>query len=98
MESGNYPHLAAYPLGPLLQQSDLVVARAPTFGWPRGLSRAEAALYIGVSPGTFDRLVSDGIMPKPRRVRTRVLWDRVEVDIAFDAFGEPSDTGKNDWD
>lgn len=68
------------------------------FHCPRGLSRLEAARYIGVSAGTFDRLVEDGSMPKPKRVRTRLVWDRVELDFAFDAFGEPSDDGRNDWD
>lgn len=34
---------------------------------PRGLSRVETARYIGVSPGTFDKLVDDGSMPKPSK-------------------------------
>ena len=53
---------------------------------PRGLSRVEAADYIGVSPSTFDAMVAAGELPSPRRPRTceRVLWDRYELDSAFD--------------
>ena len=49
---------------------------------PRGLSREEAARYVGVGPTLFDEMVSDGRMPKPKRANSRVLWDR----IALDAF------------
>ena len=53
---------------------------------PRGLSRVQAARYIGVSPGLFDRMVKDGIMPAPRLISSRTVWDRREVDEAFDAL------------
>lgn len=52
--------------------------------WPRGLSRILTAQYIGVSPSTFDKLVKDGLMPRPKRVYGRVLWDIRAVDVAFD--------------
>lgn len=64
---------------------------------PRGLSRVEAARYIGISPGTFDRLVEEGIMPKPKRVRARLIYDRLELDAAFDALGEAQEVS-NDFD
>ena len=35
---------------------------------PRGLSREEAARYVGVGTTTFDGLVQDGRMPKPFRI------------------------------
>ena len=44
---------------------------------PRGLSRTEAAAYIGVSPTLFDKMVDDGRMPRPKQVSAR-SW--VEVD------------------
>lgn len=50
---------------------------------PRGLSREEAAHYIGVGATTFDGLVQDGRMPKPMRLGKRVIWDRLKVDAAF---------------
>ncbi len=62
---------------------------------PRGLSRVRAAEYIGVSPSTFDKMVAEGKMPAPKRIRGRVVWDRVQVDCAFNAF---DDGGENPWD
>jgi predicted DNA-binding transcriptional regulator AlpA len=53
---------------------------------PRGMSRMEAARYIGVGTTLFDELVADGRMPKPRRVNARTIWDREELDSAFDAL------------
>jgi excisionase family DNA binding protein len=50
---------------------------------PRGLSREEAAHYIGVGATTFDGLVQDGRMPKPMRLGKRVIWDRLKVEAAF---------------
>ena len=50
---------------------------------PRLLSHDEAARYISVSPKQFDRLVDDGIMPRPKRLGAgRIVWDRVAIDIA----------------
>jgi predicted DNA-binding transcriptional regulator AlpA len=62
---------------------------------PRGLSRVQAAEYIGVSPSTFDKMVSDGQMPPPKKMRGRVVWDRKRLDQCFDAF---DDDGENQWD
>lgn len=40
--------------------------------WPRGLSRTLAASYVGVSPSTFDRMIKDGLMPRPKAVYGRM--------------------------
>ena len=56
---------------------------------PRGLSRVNAATYIGISPTTFDQLVKDGRMPPPKRVNSRTVWDVRRLDEAFEAL--PSD-------
>lgn len=65
-----------------------------------GLSRETAARFIGVSPGTFDAMVVDGRMPRPRRVNRRKLWDRRELEAAFDDLphdgSEPD--APNPWD
>jgi predicted DNA-binding transcriptional regulator AlpA len=50
---------------------------------PRGLSREEAARYIGVGSTLFDEMVADGRMPKPKSINSRAIWDRVALDIAF---------------
>jgi predicted DNA-binding transcriptional regulator AlpA len=66
---------------------------------PRGLSRAAAAAYVGISPNTFDRMVRDALMPKPIRVYGRVLWDRMKLDEAFSALSdgdEADETGEAD--
>jgi len=58
---------------------------------PLGLSRVEAARYIGVSPTKFDQMVKDGRMPKPKRIDGRSVWDRHQVDIAFNALPDEND-------
>ena len=50
----------------------------------RGLSRDEAAMYVGISAGKFDELVADGRMPGPRRIDGRKVWDIRSLDVAFD--------------
>lgn len=52
--------------------------------WPRGLSREQAAAYVGVSATAFAVQVEEGIWPKGVRVKGRVLWDRLALDRAFD--------------
>ena len=53
---------------------------------PRGLNRVMGAAYVGVSPGLFDLMVGDGRMPKPKDIGRRKVWDRHEIDQAFDAL------------
>lgn len=77
------------------------VRMAPSFA-PKGLSRIEAARHIGVSTTTFDAMVNDGRMPRPKIVGARVLWDRVRLETFFDALperGGSSDDGDSfaDW-
>jgi predicted DNA-binding transcriptional regulator AlpA len=60
----------------------------PTSLPPRGLSRVQAAAYIGVSATLFDEMVDDGRMPKPARINTRTVWDRVKLDEAFAALSD----------
>lgn len=68
----------------LAKRSDILPISLP----PRGLSRTEAAAYIGVSPTLFDEMVRDGRMPRPKQVNARTVWDRRRVDLAFDALEE----------
>lgn len=64
---------------------------------PRGLSRVQAAAYVGVSPSTFDKMLADGMMPAPRRYGVRTIWDRRQLDEAFDAL-PGGDVEGNPWD
>ncbi len=62
----------------------------------RGLSRIEAANYIGVGASKFDEMVKDCRMPQPKRIDGRVIWDCRQLDVAFEDL--PSDGGTNPWD
>lgn len=63
---------------------------------PRGLSRAQAAAYVGVGVSLFETMVEDGRMPQPKRINSRTVWDRVRLDEAFDALPDSAD--RNPWD
>jgi predicted DNA-binding transcriptional regulator AlpA len=65
---------------------------------PRGLSRVQAAEYIGIGPSKFDELVDDGRMPKPKRIDGRTVWDRIKLDEAFAAIDEGDSRISNEWD
>jgi predicted DNA-binding transcriptional regulator AlpA len=65
---------------------------------PRGLSRAQAAAYIGISSSKFDQLVSDGRMPRPVPIDGRVVWDRIRLDAAFDALPDENGHADDVWD
>jgi predicted DNA-binding transcriptional regulator AlpA len=62
---------------------------------PRGLSREQAAAYWGISPGTFDKLVDDGRAPSPKLINSRKVWDRLALDLAFDAL---PDKQSSEWE
>lgn len=66
----------------------------------RGLDEGEAAVYLGISPSFFRRLVGTGEMPRPRRLASRRLWDIDDLDATFKAL--PHENGKagevNEWD
>jgi hypothetical protein len=64
----------------------------------RGLSRVEAAIYIGVGVGMFDELVRSGVMPAPRRIGSRKLWDVHQLDLAFDELPADGSETANEWD
>jgi predicted DNA-binding transcriptional regulator AlpA len=63
---------------------------------PRGLSREEAAAYVGISPSLFDTLVKERRMPGPKRINSRVVWDRLKLDIAFDAILDADEASRED--
>ena len=53
-------------------------------------------MYIGVSAGKFDQLVTDGRMPAPVKIDGRKVWDIRSLDVAFDAL--PGENAANSWD
>lgn len=62
----------------------------------RGLSKKEAAAYVGVSPTTFDTMVKSKSMPNPVSIGARKVWDVRALDAAFDALATPDES--NPWD
>jgi hypothetical protein len=63
-----------------------------------GYDRNEAAAAIGVSANTFDLLVSEGKMPKPRLVKSRKIWAVDELDAAFKSLPRDGEgEGRNSW-
>jgi len=63
---------------------------------PRGMSREKAAAYVGVSSSLFDEMVKDGRMPPPKRANSRVIWDRIQLDAAFEALPDIAQE-RNPW-
>lgn len=67
---------------------------------PRGLSRLEAASYVGIGATKFDELVRDGRMPGPKVIDGRRVWDRVALDTAFAALPDEdpkAKAGHEEW-
>ena len=59
---------------------------------PRLISRDAAAAYVGVSHNTFDKMIADGLMPRPRQLtERRIAWDVRQLDAAIDRL--PVDGG-----
>lgn len=65
---------------------------------PRGLSRLEAAEYVGVGPTLFDEMVKDGRMPRPKPINSRTVWDLRAIDRAFDLLPGDGDDAGGEWD
>lgn len=68
--------------------------------WPRGMRRAVAASYLGISPSHFDKQRAAGAIPSPKLLFGVELYDRYDLDSLF---GEPKYTAANDnqddyWD
>jgi hypothetical protein len=62
----------------------------------RGLSREESAMYLGISPSTFDTMRADGRVGPPKRIDGRKVWDIRALDDCFDAL--PDDAPKaEEW-
>lgn len=59
---------------------------------PRLMGRAEAARYMGVSITTFDEMMGEGTFPKPKMIKSKAVWDRVDLDLAASALTEDNRT------
>lgn len=66
---------------------------------PRGLSREEAAEYLGISVSKLDEGVAAGAIPAPETggpFGRRKVFDRMKLDRVFDE-GAPTNEA-NEWD
>jgi predicted DNA-binding transcriptional regulator AlpA len=54
--------------------------------WPRGLSRSQAAAYVGLGVTFFDKQVKAGLFPDSVRIGSRKLWDIRQLDRALDSL------------
>jgi hypothetical protein len=58
---------------------------------PRGLSRIDAAAYVGIGTTT-------GKMPRPFRLEGRVIYDRRRLDAAIDDMQDDPNPANIVWD
>ena len=74
--------------------------------WPRGLTREEAARFVGVTPGVFDWEVAQGMWPEPERRGPKgrwLVWDRALLEDRLDERGnrkaesQPASLGALGW-
>ena len=60
---------------------------------PRAMRAEQSADYLSMSRSMFLKLVDEGKMPKPLKVGTMAMWDRYDIDHAFEDLkrdnGEP---------
>lgn len=65
---------------------------------PSGLKRGRAAAHCDVSPGHFDKMVKEGVLPQPRHLGGVKIWLRQELDEALYSLNSPETEGANSCD
>jgi hypothetical protein len=50
----------------------------------RGLSRTDAATYVGIGTTLFDQLVERGVLPRGRKFHGRLIFDLRQLDRTLD--------------
>jgi hypothetical protein len=74
---------------------------------PIGVSRANAAALLGLTPENFDLLVENGTLPPPRLIGSQEIWSREQLEylgsrmVQIDIFGnepaaDPSDRARRE--
>jgi predicted DNA-binding transcriptional regulator AlpA len=79
----------------------MIVMLQDTLIYARGLRADRAAAYLGMGKTKFLELVDNGRMPKAVVIDGIKVWDRIELDAAFEAAkiaseGEPSESNTFD--
>jgi hypothetical protein len=65
---------------------------------PRGMRSDGAAVYLGMSEASFFRLIEDKLMPEGMTVRGMKIWDRYDLDTAFDNLKDRKRRPRNSAD
>ena len=63
----------------------------------RGLSRVEAAMYLGISPSKFDGMRKDGRIGPAKVIDGRKVFDVRMLDEIFDALPDENHDEAEDW-
>jgi len=79
----------------------MIVKLQDTLIYARGLRADRAAAYLGMGKTKFLELVDNGRMPKAVGIDGIKVWDRIELDAAFEAAkiaseGEPAQSNSFD--
>jgi len=65
---------------------------------PFGVGRDKAAALLDIGATLFDQLVSEGLLPQPRELRGRLVWDVDEIGEFFRRIPHRGDREENPWD
>ena len=67
---------------------------------PRGLRAEAGAEYLGMGRSKFLQLVDEGRLPKAKKIDGMSIWDRFELDAAFEslAAAQPDGGRPNSFD
>jgi predicted DNA-binding transcriptional regulator AlpA len=63
---------------------------------PRAMRLHGAAAYLSMSKSAFLRLIEEGKLPSGIHVGGMVLWDRLELDAAFENLKEADEDHPDD--
>jgi hypothetical protein len=80
---------------PLAQSERRLTAIRPMLR--RGLSRVEAAAYIGVSPSKFDQLRHSGRLAAPKVLDGRLIFTVERLDEFLDSLPDENQASDDEW-
>jgi hypothetical protein len=63
----------------------------------RGLSRTEAAIYLGISPSKFDELRKANRIGPAKMLDGRLIFTVDKLDEFLDALPDQNQTDNDDW-
>jgi hypothetical protein len=63
----------------------------------RGLSRLEAATYLGISPSKFDELRKTNRIGPPKVLDGRLIFTVERLDEFLDSLPDENQTSNDDW-